>query len=49
MVETGGLENASSSVVLRVLSNLQSAIVGVRGVLGASSASSMQLSVKLVL
>ena len=41
-----GLENASSSVVLPVFSNLQSVIVGVRGVFRAPSASSMQLSVE---
>jgi hypothetical protein len=41
-----GLENASSSVVLPVFSNLQSVIVGVRGGFRAPSASSMQLSVE---
>jgi len=46
VAKCGGLENASSSVVLRVLNDLQSVVVGVRGVLRAPSAASMQLSVE---
>jgi hypothetical protein len=46
VIKTGGLENVSPSVVLRVFSNLQSVIVGLCGVLPAHSAASMQLSVE---
>ena len=48
MVETGGLENVSSSVVLPVFSRLAPRISGSDWDVRAHSASSMQPSVQLI-